>query len=257
MRIRALVLAIAVLASGVWVNSASADTLSDFRLGHFTLNLGYWMGTTDLAVKSDGQNGYLRSDGGNFDGDFSMGLSHGFAVRYSYTGLSNDYSAPGGTTVKGNMNTQDVMVMFKTGNGLGNSLLNGWALVTGQPPHWTAEPENGNNYALFIGYSQFNDNTPYQAGMQRPISPDRGWETGIVNAWPINNKINTFGKASIFGVVSGPGLFVAEAGFSYAVVDNTTLNMSYKTAVTLTGESDYNADYLLRTGFRYGICFWY
>lgn len=251
-----------VLVTGALATPVSADTLSDYRLGHFTLNLGYWMGTTDLAVKSDGQNGYLRSDGGNFDGDISVGLSHGFAMRYAYTGLSNNYNAPANSagvpqTLSTIMNTQDVMVMFKTGNGLGNTLLNGWALVTGQPPHWTAEPENGNNYALFIGYSQFNDNTPYQAGMQRPINPDRGWETGIVNAWPINNKINTFGKASIFGVVSGPGLFVAEAGFSYAVVDNTTLNMSYKTAVTLTGESDYNADYLLRTGFRYGICFWY
>ncbi|MFA6074372.1 MAG: hypothetical protein WCV63_01320 [Negativicutes bacterium] len=257
MRRQIIILAIVILTFGAIVNPAYADTLSDFRLGHFSLNLGYWAGTTDLAVKSNGQNGYLRSDGGNFDGDFSLGLSHGFAVRYGYTGLSNNYSAPGGTTVTGSMNTQDVMLLFKTGNGLGNTLLNAWALVNGQTPYWTAEPENGNNYSVFLGYSQFNDNTVYPPGMKRTIQYDSGWETGVINAWPINNKINTFGKASIFGVISGPGLFVAEAGFSYAVVDNTTVNLSYKTAVTFTGEPESNVNYLLRTGFRYGICFWY
>ena len=235
----------------------SADTLSDFRLGHYCLNVGYWTGTSDLAINSNGQQGFVRSDGGNFDGDISIGLSHGFAVRYGYTGLSNNFPAPGGEIIQGNMNTQDIMLLFKTGNGLGNSLINGWDVVEGQPTHWTDEPENGNNYALFLGYSQFNDNTNYPAGYKRSMQYDRGWETGIINAWPINNMINTFGKGSILGIVSGPALFVAEAGFSYAIVDNTTVNMSYKTAFCLSGDADSGAYYLLRTGFRYGICFWY
>ena len=248
---KALLFCIALLLA--FTISATAEPLTDYRLGHFQVGGGWWGGTTDLAMPtatSANSLNYAQAHVGNFTADATIGLSHGFALRYGYTDLSNNYSIHGGGNKQINLNAQEVDLLFKIGSSLGGLVNDAVNLATGKPLKWTAEPEGRNIYALFVGAGQVFGDMPEDPSANTPHNAT-GYMVGIMNSSQYADNFWSFGRLSL---TANASVFV-EAGLAYQVLPGASVSIAYKNynLAATTTNSNNDSSFMYRSGFEYGL----
>jgi len=233
--------------------SAAADPLTDYRLGHFQIGGGWWGGTTDLAVAVDGDNpsnnlNYAQSKGGNFTADVTVGLSHGFALRYGYIDLSNSYNTATGPT-QYNINAQEIDLLFKVGNSLGGLVNEAINIVTGKPLQWTGDPEGRNIYSLFVGAGKVFGDIPNQPDGK--TCSTTGYTFGIINSTQLTDDLWSFGRLGLTANAS----ILGEAGLAYQIFPGASVSITYKNynLAATTTNSNNDTSFIYRSGFQYGL----
>ena len=248
-------LLLALLCAVLFTSSALADPLTDYRLGHFQVGVGFWGGVTDIAVGPYNIDGntthgldYARANRGNFAADASLGLSHGFAVRYGYTNLDNNYNFGTSGSQQINIGAHEIDLMFKIADSLGGLVDETINLFQGKPLGWTAEPQGRNIYSLFVGYGIINGN-PTTAG-EKPANAG-GYVVGLMDSSQLTDELYSFGRLGLTGNAS----IIGEAGIGYEFLPGLSASIEYKNYnLGVAGSNDNNdTAFIYRSGFQYGL----
>jgi len=247
-------IAVIFLVSMLFSATIFAEPLYDYRLGQFTVDVGWWSGISEMAISAIPNKGglnYAVSSNGNICADVYAGLSHGFAARYAFTDLSNTYQTNNGpVNIIGNI--QEVDLLFKVADSIPQLLNNAGSLFTGQPIEWSAEPQGRDVYAVMLGYTYSGGLN--SSGPEQPVS-GHGFNIGIVSTKGFGEHVNTY---SFVSVCSDASLNL-QAGICYHILKDLTADIGYKCYnLNVFGNPGNNdTSYLYKSGFLYNLSFHY
>ncbi|MEI6285733.1 MAG: hypothetical protein WCP79_04435 [Bacillota bacterium] len=231
-----------------------AEPLYDYRLGQFTVDVGWWSGISEVAISTIPNKGglnYAVSNAGNISADAYVGLSHGFAARLAYTDLGNTYKTPWGqVNIQGNI--QEYCLLFKVANSIPQLINNAGSLFTGNPIEWSPEPEGRDVYSVMLGYTRAGNLS--SSGPEQPVS-GQGFNIGIVSTKGFGKHINTYSFVSICSNAS----LNLQAGICYHIIPDLTVDVGYKcyNLNVLGNPGNNDTSYLYKSGFLYNLSFHY
>jgi len=247
-------IAVLFLVSMLFSTTIFAEPLYDYRLGQFTVDVGWWSGISEVAISAIPNKGglnYAVSNAGNISADAYVGLSHGFAARYAFTDLGNTYQTDTGS-VKISGYVQEIDLLFKVADSIPQLLNNAGSLFTGNPIEWSPNPEGRDVYSVMLGYTYAGGLS--SSGQEQPVS-GQGFNIGIVSTKGFGKHINTYSFVSICSDAS----LNLQAGICYHIIPDLTVDVGYKCYnLNVFGNPGNNdTSYLYKSGFLYNLSYHY
>lgn len=244
---RRLITALAGAGMFLIAATVSADSLTDYRLGHFNIFAGYWGNYSSVEVTNPA--GYtIANTGGGFDGAVAVGLGHCFALRYDYSYLPNSYTIQN-VGVNTAVQSHEVDFVFKAGNDVSTALGNLKALFSKDPFIWYTEPDGRNSLGLYVGGRFCGGSSNHPELVAIPADYVSSLIFGTYSSTQVSKRFSTFGQVAVTTDLS----LLGTAGVSFAVEDGVDISVSYKYESFVSQQQSFYT----KSGFIYGLNFQY
>lgn len=260
-----------IIAALLPANMAFAgDPLTDYRLGHFALNLNYIYGSERSSFTVDANKQQLSEfatkSGGTLEYVGTVGIGHNFALEYRNWGVNSSFNAPSGYngTLNTNLMNQEVVLLYRVGPRLWNDLADDvGSIFSGKPSAHEEKPSTRDIFALVLGWdniqaSQSGAITGTSAsGPTTMVNPPNSNRNSVVVGYEMCYQVFPRFYNSIRATYSFNNAFYGEFGYSYDIYNNIILGGQIATKDIFNNGNGPQADNFYMTGLMIGLTYQY
>ncbi|MFA6074373.1 MAG: hypothetical protein WCV63_01315 [Negativicutes bacterium] len=248
----------------------AGDPLTDYRLGHFAVNLNYIYGSERSGFTVQDTNGnqltdFATTSGGTMEYVATAGIGHNFAIQYRNWGVNSTLKPPSWYTgtVNNNLTNQEVSLLYRVGPRLWNDLADDISSVfSGKPSAHEEKPATRDLFALVVGWdnisaSQSGNIVGTGSSPMQMLTPANSNRNSVVVGYEMCYQVFPRFYNSIRATYSFNNAFYGEFGYSYNIYDDIIFGGQIATKDIFNNSNGPQADNFYMTGLMLGLTYQY